>query len=78
MAAEPKHAGGEPATLPEQVLPDGANPYAPPAFQQTEPNLESPPTDARAFTTTAVGFATFFGSALAGTIVMYWKEASVV
>ncbi|MCA9634254.1 MAG: hypothetical protein KC766_41700 [Myxococcales bacterium] len=58
------------APKPEQALSAGPNPYAPPAREPDE-SSHSPSADARPFTTTAVGVATFFGSALAGTIVMY-------
>ncbi|MCA9647184.1 MAG: hypothetical protein H6718_09725 [Polyangiaceae bacterium] len=50
------------------------NPYAPPNLGELNQGGEDgslAPRDARPFTTVAVGIATFLGSALAGTILMY-------
>lgn len=72
MAVEDSDTG---TAKPEQALSAAQNPYAPPSAGPPSENAATaadlPHRDAKPFTTLAVGVATFFGSALAGTVLMY-------
>ena len=69
MAGDPSHEDSS-GLMPEQASSGEVNPYAPPRLGD-EPSAQLPTSDARVFSTAAVGVATFLGSALAGTILMY-------